>query len=119
MTYIGTFGIRAIAFGFGLFMMYITHMFQKRKEIETVPAIMFYLTWSVFIFMSFFPAVLDTALNTLRFHRRLDFFIICGFMFLIILTFYTYKIVVNYQKKMEELVRQMAFIKQKVEDDKK
>jgi hypothetical protein len=55
-----------------------------------------------------FPQLLDPVLNTLNISRTLDFFIIAGFLFLTFVVFYTYTIVRKNQRKVEEIVRNIA-----------
>lgn len=101
-------GIQIIGILFGFFMMYYTFLHYKRKEF-TVKEYGFWLVlWAVFLIITLFPGLLDPILKSLSIARALDFFIIIGFLFLVGMIFYTYTIVRKNQKKLEEVVRNIA-----------
>ena len=104
-------GIQIIGILFGFFMMYYTFLHYKRKEFSIREYSFWFILWAVFIVVTLFPAILDPILKTLSIARALDFFIIIGFLFLIGAIFYTYTIVRKNQKKLEEIVRNMAIKK--------
>jgi len=106
-------GIQIIGLLFGFFMMYYTFLQHKRKEFTIKEYSFWFLFWGVFVIITLFPQILDPVLTTLSISRTLDFFIISGFLFLIFVVFYTYIIVRKNQKKLEEIVRQMALKKSK------
>ena len=101
-------GIQILGILFGFFMMYYTFLQYKRKEFTVKEYSFWFVLWAVFVVMTLFPQVLDPILSTLNIARALDFFIIAGFLFLIFVTFYTYTIVRKNQKKLEEVVRNIA-----------
>ena len=101
-------GIQILGVLFGFFMMYYTFLQYKRKEFTVKEYSFWFVLWAVFVVMTLFPQVLDPILSTLNIARALDFFIIAGFLFLIFVTFYTYTIVRKNQKKLEEVVRNIA-----------
>ena len=104
-------GVQIIGLLFGFFMMYYTFLHYKRKEF-TIREYSFWLAlWALFIVVTLFPVILDPILKTLSIARALDFFVIVGFLFLIGAIFYTYTIVRKNQKKLEEIVRNMAMRK--------
>lgn len=104
-------GIQIIGILFSLFMMYYTFLHYKRKEF-TIREYGFWMAlWAVFIIVTLFPAILGPILKTLSIARALDFFVIIGFLFLIGAIFYTYTIVRKNQKKLEEIVRNIAMRK--------
>lgn len=105
----GLLGMQVAGILFGLFMIFLTNLYYKRHEISSGACIAFMAVWISFIGLALFPAVLDPLLEGLHFARRLDFFIVCGFMFLIILVFHNYHIVTKTSKKMEEMVRKLAY----------
>jgi len=101
-------GIQIIGILFGFFLMYYTFLHYKRKEF-TVKEYGFWLVlWAVFLIITLFPGLLDPILKSLSIARALDFFIIIGFLFLVGMIFYTYTIVRKNQKKLEEVVRNIA-----------
>ena len=61
--------------------------------------------------MTLFPQILDPLLATFGIIRALDFFIIAGFLFLIFVIFYTYVQLRKTQRKLEDVVRNIALRK--------
>ncbi len=101
-------GIQILGVLFGLFMMYYTFLQYKRREFTIKEYSFWFLFWGAFVAITLFPQVLDPVLSTLNIARALDFFIIGGFLFLIFVTFYTYTLIRKNQKKLEEVVRNIA-----------
>ena len=101
-------GIQILGILFGFFMIYYTFLQYKRKEFTIKEYSFWFIFWSAFVIITLFPQILDPVLITLNIARTLDFFIITGFLFLIFVTFYTYTIVRKNQRKLEEVVRNMA-----------
>lgn len=101
-------GIQVFGIVFGAFMLYMSFLQWKKRQF-TLNEFVF---WSVFALafslISLFPDVINPITAALKLERKLDFFIILGFMFLIGATFYSYKIVRNTQRQLEEVVRQLA-----------
>ena len=104
-------GIQILGILFGFFMMYYTFLQYKRKEFTTKEYGFWFIFWASFVVVTLFPQILDPVLITLNISRTLDFFIIVGFLFLIFVVFYTYTIVRKNQRKLEEIVRNMALKK--------
>ena len=104
--------IKIIGVLFALFMFYITFLHQRRNEFTIKESIFWFSAWASFLVLTVFPTSLDFFVdNVLHFGRRLDFFIILGFMFLIGVSFHTYTIVRKSQRTIEELVRKIAIEK--------
>ena len=101
-------GIQILGVLFGFFMMYYTFLQYKRREFTIKEYGFWFVFWAVFVVITLFPQILDPVLSTLNIARALDFFIIAGFLFLIFVTFYTYTLVRKNQKKLEEVVRNIA-----------
>jgi len=106
-------GIQILGILFGFFMMYYTFLNYKRKEFTVKEYSFWFIFWAAFVILTLFPQILDPLLQTLSISRTLDFFIIAGFLFMIFVIFYTYTIVRKNQKKLEEIVRNMALKKNK------
>jgi len=104
-------GIQILGILFGFFMMYYTFLQHKRKEFTIREYSFWFIFWGIFVIVTLFPQMLDPVLETLNISRTLDFFIIAGFLFLIFIIFYTYTIVRKNQKKLEQIVRQVALKK--------
>tara|TARA_B100000315_G_C14546473_1_gene573474 strand:+ start:307 stop:639 length:333 start_codon:yes stop_codon:yes gene_type:complete len=101
-------GIQIIGILFGFFMMYYTFLQHKRKEFTIKEYSFWFIFWGIFVIITLFPQTLDPLLNTLNITRALDFFIITGFLFLAFVIFYTYTMVRKDQRKIEEVVRNIA-----------
>jgi len=105
----GLIGIQIGGILFALFMGYITFLHLRRKEFTVKETIFWVGAWSVFLLLSVFPTSLDFLVSgVLNFSRRMDFFIVLGFMFLIGVTFYIYTLVRKNQNQIEKIVRKMA-----------
>jgi len=104
----GIAGMQIAGILFGIFMIYLTFLYWKRNEIGIFAFLIFMATWISFIFLALFPASLDPLLEGLHFARRLDFFIIAGFIFLIFICFHVYHTVNKLKHKFEELVQELA-----------
>ena len=101
-------GIQILGILFGFFMMYYTFLQYKRKEFTIKEYSFWFVFWAAFVVVTLFPQILDPLLKTFSIARALDFFIITGFLFLIFVIFYTYTVVRKNQRKIEEIVRQVA-----------
>ena len=71
--------------------------------------------WALFLILTLFPFLLKPLVKSIGFARIMDFFIVAGFMFLVGSLFYIYLLVRGNQKRMEEVVRKIAFEKVKKE----
>ena len=109
MTNISILGLQIISSLFALFMLYITFLHQRRKEFTSKECFFWFSIWILFLLLSMVPTSLDFFIKgILNLERRLDFFIILGFMFLIGITFHIYTIVRKNQNRMNRLVRKLA-----------
>jgi len=105
-------GIQIFGTLFGLFMLYLTFIYGKRKEFKTTEGAFWIIAWTIFIVMTIFPQSVDFVVrDVLNISRTLDFLIIIGFMFLIGLTFYNYYMLRKSENKVENLVRKLAIEK--------
>ncbi len=102
-------GIQVVGIIFGLFMLYLTFLHLKRKEFTFVEAMGWFALWISIAFMTLFPNSLDFLVKgVLNLKRPLDFFIICGFLFLIFVTFFNYSQNRKNDKKIEKIVSRIA-----------
>ena len=106
-----TFWIQFIGTLFGISMIYFTFLKLKKKEFGSGESLVWFIGWSIFIIIAIIPTVFDPIIDSLNFYRRLDFFIVVGFFVLLGFGFYNYSIVKKNQKKLELLVRKIAFKK--------
>ena len=110
---IGIIGLQLMGIVFGLFMLYYTFLHKKRKEFTTNEALLWSVAWLIFITIAVYPKITDQLIAQLSFARRLDFFIVLGFIFLIGVTFHNYALVRANKRKLEYLVSTMAMNKKK------
>ena len=102
-------GIQLLGVLFGLLMVYLTFLHHKRREFTVKEGVVWFVMWMGFMFIALFPNALNFLVkDILQLSRPLDFFIICGFMFLIGVSFYSYTIMRSTQNKVEEVVRNFA-----------
>jgi hypothetical protein len=106
-------GIQILGALFSLFMLYFTFLHYKRNEIKQSEYIVWIIIWVCFIIISFFPWFLDPFTKTLNLQRTMDLFILCGFMILIGFMFHNYISLKKTQKKLEDIVRNIAMDKTK------
>ncbi|MBU0615372.1 MAG: DUF2304 domain-containing protein [Nanoarchaeota archaeon] len=105
-------GIQIAGVFFGLFMLYLTFLYGKRKEFKSSEGAFWIVAWIVFIGMTLFPSSVDFIVrDVLNIKRTLDFLIILGFMFLLGITFYNYYMLRKTENKIETLVRKIALEK--------
>lgn len=113
----GILGIQILGMLFSLVMIYFTFLHYKRKEYPVETFLFWIVLWIGFIFMAIFPTSLDFVIkDVLKFGRRLDFFIIGGFIFLIALVYYNYVTVKSVRIKMEKVIRRIALENAKKEN---
>ncbi len=106
-------GIQIAGFLFGLFMIYYSFLNYKRKEFNVNEFTYWLLIWVTFIVITLFPSVLNPIVKIGGFFRALDVLIISGFLFLILAIFYMYTTIRKIQRKLETIVRDIAFKKNK------
>ncbi len=105
-------GIQVFGLVFSALILYLSFIYYKKKEFTLTEWGFWAAFAALFATISIFPGLLDPIVRTLNLGRKLDLFIILGFMFLIATTFYTYRITRHTDKRMEELVRKLAIEKE-------
>lgn len=100
--------IQIVGVLFSLFMLYYTFLHFKRREFSVKEFGAWFLLWIIFIVVTIFPQLLDPIVKNLNLARKMDFFIIIGFIFLVGITTYTYTIVRKNQNRIEEVVSKLA-----------
>ena len=101
-------GVQLLGVLFGLFMIYLTFLYRKRKELDQKESAVWFIMWAIFIAISLFPGILSPIVRSLSFARTMDMLVIMGFMVVIGIGFYNYHVLRNTQKKVEEIVRKVA-----------
>jgi len=96
-----------------LLMFYLTFLHQRRNEFTVKESIFWFGAWLIFLLLVILPTSLDFFIKgVLDFSRRMDFFIVVGFMFLIGIIFHTYITMRRTQNKVERLIRKIAIEKE-------
>ena len=101
-------GIQLLGLLFALFMLYLTFLHYKRKEFTLNEAGFWVGLLIIFVIITLIPRIVDPIVETLNIARTMDFYIILGFMFLIVSNYYTYSQMRINQKKIEKVVREVA-----------
>ena len=101
-------GIQVFGLVFSAFMLYVSFLYYKKKEFTLTEWSFWALFAVLFAVISVFPEVLDPVVKSLNLGRKLDLFIILGFMFVISITFYKYRVTRHTDRRVEELVRNIA-----------
>jgi hypothetical protein len=102
-------GIQIIGILFALFMIYYTFINFKRKQLKKSESALWFVMWFIFLLVAIFPTYLKKLAETLSVYRTMDFLTILGFFFIILLTFHNYVQVKRNSRKLEEIVRKIAF----------
>lgn len=106
-------GIQIAAFLFGVFMMYYSFLRLKRREFTKKEFSFWIVIWVFFIVLTLVPGIIEPITKKAGFIRLLDVYIIAGVMFLIGIAFYNYTLTKKNQKQIENIVRKIAFEKEK------
>ena len=100
--------IQLLGLLFGLLMLYFTFLHYKRNEFKIETFLFWALLWVVYILMVIYPTSLDFFVEQLKFGRRLDFFVVFGFLFIVALVYYNYLSIHKTKRRMEILTRKIA-----------
>jgi len=101
-------GVQIIGFLFGLFMIYLTFLYYKRKEYNTKAFGAWMFVWVFFLLIVAFPTMIYGLMETLKVQRTADFFVMAGFLFFALIIFYLFVSVKHMQKNVEKIVRKLA-----------
>ena len=101
-------GVQIIAVLFAFFMVYVSFLHWKRKDINGGEIYFWVILWIGFILISLFPNILQSATKLLFFARVMDLLMLIGFMILAFLGFQNHISNRKMERKIEELVRHEA-----------
>jgi hypothetical protein len=104
-------GIQIFGMLFGALILYIIFVMYKRKNLTFNEWGFWTVFAAIFALISMFPRILDPFVVGLNLGRKMDLLIIVGFMFLTAAVLYTYLIVRSNQKRIENIVRNIALKK--------
>jgi len=104
-------GIQIVGLLFGLFMLYYSFLNFKKRNFSVSELFLWETFWVLLMFITLFPKSLDFLVkDILSLTRPLDFFIIIGFLFLILLTFVNYNITKISEKKVNKIISKVSIL---------
>ncbi|HCW32583.1 MAG: hypothetical protein UT55_C0007G0016 [Candidatus Peregrinibacteria bacterium GW2011_GWE2_39_6] len=110
-------GIQIIAITFGLVSLYFSY-YQYRRRIFTIKEFLFwFILWTGFLFVSFFPQSVSPYIKNLGFSRLMDFVIVIAVVVIFCILLHNYLVVRRLEHRIEQLVRELALKNLKVEKD--
>lgn len=113
MSDISILAIQVIGIFFSLLLIYLTFIRFKQNLFTARECLIWTAIWGMFLLTAIFPSLFDPLIKGLHFARGLDFFIVIGFFLFTGIIFYIYAIMRSVQRKLETLVREISFLKQK------
>ena len=101
-------GIQLIGMLFGLFVIYLTFIYYKKRNLNAFELIGWLAVWMGFLFLVLFPHIIDSIIKELNIVRAMDLFMVSAIMLLLGLVFYLYIVVRNNERRVEKIVREIA-----------
>ena len=102
-------GVQILGVLFAIFMIYITFLHQKRNEFNAKEYLFWITSWALLLVITIFPKILTPFVSGLQLHRTMDLLTILGFLCVIGLLFNNYTQIKKTDKKIEKVVRKVAF----------
>ena len=118
MVFANFLGVQILGVLFGLFMLYLTILYFRRRDLNPGDVLIWVPVWIVFLIGVAFPKTLDFFLQTFNVISAIQLFTILVFMFFAIVIFYLYRSVRVNSKRVEKLVRIIALKKVKSDEKK-
>jgi hypothetical protein len=104
-------GIQIVGLLFGLFMSYYSFLNFKKKNFSQFEFFLWETFWILLMFITLFPDSLNFIIkDILSLSRPLDFFIIVGFLSLILLTYVNYNINKINERKVNKIISKMSIL---------
>jgi hypothetical protein len=94
-------------------MLYLTFLYYKKNHYSWQSFTFWITVWSLGILLMLFPQTSSFITQRLTVPRVIDFYLIIGLMFFSIITFLNYVAMQRTQRKVEDLVRELARKKRK------
>lgn len=110
-------GLQLIALIFALIMIYFAYLHYRKGTINGLEILFWLIIWSGAIFIVLFPNIVKTFSETIAISRAFDLAVIGGFILVITIVVSSYMRTKNLEKKLEELVREVAI--KELKSDKK
>jgi hypothetical protein len=108
LVVVKTIEIQIIGLLFGVFMLYLSFLYYKRKEFGKGDLVTWIFIWAAFIFAALFPANLVFILQPLKVSRVMDLLTIGAFMLLSVFVFINYKVNRKNENRLKEIVMKLA-----------
>lgn len=104
-------GVQIIGILFSLFMIYVSFINWKKKDLNNFEMIFWLFIWITFLLIILFPDFLQGLTNILFFARTMDLLMVAAFIILTIIGYMNYISNKKMQKKIEKIVRNQAIKK--------
>ena len=111
-------GIQILGILFGIFMIYLSFLYFRRKEFQTGDFVMWLFIWLGFLFAIIFSDTLKFLLKPLAIYRVMDLLIISSLVVMFGLMFIIYKTTRRNENNIKEIVRKLALSGRKWEKKK-
>ncbi len=112
-------GVQIIGVLFGLIMIYMSYYYYKRNSYTWRSFLVWLAVWVALIAIIIAPTTIYGVMQALEIERTADFFVMAGFVLFALIIFYLYVTVKQTNKKVEKLVRTIAFRKAEKKTKKK
>lgn len=98
-------GVQILAIFFAIFMLYVTFLHFKRREINGKETLFWVILWIGFIIITLFPNILQGISKKLFFTRVMDFLMVLAFMILAFIGFNNHILVKKIRKDIDKIIR--------------
>ncbi|PIU03824.1 hypothetical protein COT44_00905 [Candidatus Shapirobacteria bacterium CG08_land_8_20_14_0_20_39_18] len=104
-------GVQIIGILFSIFMVYVSFLNWKKKDLNNLEMLFWIFLWTCFIIIILFPNILQGLTKILFFARTMDLLMIAAFIILTIIGYSNYISNKKIEKKIEKMVRNQAIKK--------
>lgn len=100
--------IQLIAITFSLIALFFTYIHYRKKDFEKKEMIAWAVIWIAFMGVAIFPQAVSPYVQELGFSRLMDFIVMIAFVVSFIVLLHNYIVVHCLERRIEDLVRQLA-----------
>jgi hypothetical protein len=101
-------GIQIIGILFGIFMLYLTFLYYKRRDFYARDFAIWFIIWGGFLAVISFPDLFRLFLQPLYVYRLMDLITIVAFIVMFLVLFVSYRTSKQNEKRLKEIVRKLA-----------
>ena len=101
-------GLQLIGILFGVVMLYLSYVYYKKNTYTQRSFVLWGAVWVIVVIIFAAPQITYGLLGFLKIERTADLLTAVSLVFLTTIVFYIYSTVKQLQRKMEELVRELA-----------